>query len=486
MQEENEDYRPRFFKLKYIIIIILICTIVPFAAVGLSGLYRNILEHNAPVIELIDVPRGIGLSPVSVKFTVTDNDAGIDEIVVRLRQKGPAKELKRLDLGGKKSEEIVLDFSADDKFLVEGTAVIDVRAFDRSFWNNSADISLPLRVDFRKPKIEVISPQNNARLGGSQMVFYKAIDEDLAISGVRVGGKIFLGSPATSVDKDLSDKNLHVALYAASLDLGKDAISEIRLFAEDKVGNAVSAPFYNKVVDRDFRTATVKLEEDFMRSKIVELASKARSKKRGDDQESTSPEDRLKNDFKMVNENLRSYNETEISSLTSKSPRLESFWDGQFVRQASTIQQAFGDKITYTYEGTPLGNSRSLGEEWLLPRGSSEVLAVNAGIVVFVQDIGIYGWAVGIDHGLGLISVYSRLSKASVSNGVTVAKAQSIGLAGKSGFARNDQVYFEMRLQGLPVEPREWLDSAWFYTQIVGKTNEAKKVLGIPVYVPLQ
>jgi len=483
MHDNEEDHRPRFFKIKYILVIIFICAVVPFAAVGLSDLYKNILEHTPPVITLIDVPRGIGLSPVSVKLMVSDPDAGLDEVVIRLKQKGPAKQIRRLELAGKHSEEILLDFSVDDKSLTEGTVTIEVKAFDRSFWQNSSDMSLPLRVDFRKPKIEVLSPQNNARLGGSQLVFYKAIDEDLSISGVKVGNKIFIGSPATGIDKELSEKNLYAAVYAVDFTLDKNVYSDIKLFAEDKVGNAVSTPFYNKVTAREFPTNTVNLDDDFMRSKIVELATKVRRKSNQPDDTS---DERLLNAFTLVNEKMRAENETEIFSMTSKSPRLETFWDGPFIRQSATVQQAFGTKVNYQYEGKPVGTARSTGEELILPHGSSEVLAVNAGIAVFTHDLGLYGWTIGVDHGLGVISVYSRLSKPIVSSGASVEKGQTIGMSGKTGFARNEQVYLEIRVQGVPVDPREWLDSAWFYTHIIGKTNEAKKVLGIPVYVPLR
>ncbi len=490
-EQKGQKPRARFFKIRYIFIIIFICMIVPFAAVGLSDLYKNILEHNPPKIELIDVPRGIGLSPVNVRLRVSDFGAGLDEIIVRLRMKGPAKELKRIEAKGKESEEIVLDFSSEDPDLTEGTVVLEVRAFDRSFWNNSAEMSLPLRVDFRKPKIEVVSTQNNARLGGSQMVFYKAIDEDLAISGVKVGGKIFLGTPATGVDKELNEKNLHVAIYAVDFNLDKESLSDskqsdIKLFAEDKVGNAVSSQFYNKVLSRDFRSVKVNLDDDFMRTKVVDLSAKARSKIKIDNAEVDLDENKLLNDFKIVNEKLRLLNETEISSLTSKSPRLERFFESPFVRQSSSVQISYGDRITYFYEGKEIGKSRSLGEELVLPRGNNEVLSANAGIVIFAQDVGIYGWTVGIDHGMGLVSVYSRLSKANVSAGVTVEKGQVIGTIGRTGMALKDQFNFEMHVQGVPVDPREWLDTNWYYTQIVGKINEAKKILGIPVYVPLR
>lgn len=477
---------PGFLRLKYFFIIIFIFTIVPFAAVGLNDLYRNILEHNPPIIQLIDVPRGVGLSPVNVKFRVSDTGSGLDQVVVRLKQRGPSKEIQKVDAYGKNSVEVSVDLDSESHNLVEGSVNIDVRAFDKSFWSNRAEMNLPLRVDFRRPKIEVLSTQHNAREGGSQMVFYKAFDEDLALSGVKVDNQIFMGYPATSIDKDLDDRDLKVALYAVPLSAGTEGSVNIRLFAEDKVGNATSANFYNKIAARTLGTTKVTLQSEFLRDKIVDLASKARTKIRSSEAAPADPDQRLIADFVLVNEKLRILNETELASLVSKSPRHETFWKGPFVRQSVSIQQTFGEMQNFVYEGKTIGSARSWGEEWVLPRGQNEVLATNDGIVIFVQDLGTYGWTVGIDHGLGLVSIYSRLGNASIQNGTVVEKGQAIGVAGSSGFARNQHVYFEMRLQGVPVDPREWFDANWFYSHIVGKTNDIKKMFGIPVYLPLR
>ena len=483
---KNGKTSPRLFRLKYFIIIVLICAIVPFAAVGLNDLYTNILEHNPPEIQLLDKPRGVGLSPVSVRFLVRDYGAGLDEVVVRISQRGDAKEVYRSKLHGKRSEEITIDLDHESHALTEGNLNIDIRAFDRSFWSNRAEMRVPLRVDFRRPKIEALTSQHNAREGGSQLVFYRAFDEDLAVSGVKVGNRLFMGYPATGIDRDLNDNNLRVAFYAIGLDVSRPVYSKLRLFAEDNVGNTASSDFYNRVAARNFRALNVPLAEDFMRVKVVDLANNARGKTRTSELPPTDPAERLLSDFTLVNENLRALNQTELASLVSKNPRHESYWEGPFVRQSVTLQQAFGDTQVFIYEGKEIGRARNIGEEWLLPRNQSEILAVNTGIVVLVQEVGVYGWTVAVDHGLGLVSVYSRLGHALVQKGAVVQKGQAIGVAGRSGFARNQHVHFEIRVQGVPVDPTEWFDASWYYGHVVGKINDIKRMLGIPVYVPLR
>ena len=43
----------------------------------LHELYRTFLEHDSPVITLLEVPRGVGLTPVSIKLKVQDDGAGL-------------------------------------------------------------------------------------------------------------------------------------------------------------------------------------------------------------------------------------------------------------------------------------------------------------------------------------------------------------------------------------------------------------------------
>ncbi|MCO6431466.1 MAG: M23 family metallopeptidase [Deltaproteobacteria bacterium] len=479
--------RPRLIRLKHFIILVVICLIVPIAGAGWTDLYRNFLERNPPVITAKEGLRGVGSFPVSIRFEVTDSGAGLDEIVVRMRQKTSVNELKRISPRGKKQEEVLIEFDGEKSGLSEGTAFLEIRAFDRSFWSTPSEASMPIQVDFRKPRVEVLSTQHNARHGGAQLVFYKAYDENLAVSGIKVGSKAFLGFPASGLDKALSDQSLFAAVYAVGLD--DSATLPVKVFAEDKVGNAISGTFYNKVAGRTQREITLEISEQFLREKIVGMAEQYRSKRQSG--ESSAPrdaenrQDNLLEDFKTANEKLRALNEAEITSVLSKNLRNDAYWKEPFFRQMSKSILSFSDVVTFKYNGESIGKYVNRGEDLVVTDERREVLATNDGIVVLAEEVGVLGWTVAIDHGLGVASLYSSLERPLVRRGIEVSRGQPIGIMGSSGFARQPHVHFEIRVQGVPVDPREWWEANWFYAHIIGKLNDLKKALGIPVYMPL-
>lgn len=86
----------------------------------------------------------------------------------------------------------------------------------------------------------------------------------------------------------------------------------------------------------------------------------------------------------------------------------------------------------------------------------SPVAAVHEGTVVFADRFRGYGLMVVIDHGGKHHSLYAHLSEVSVAAGEKVAAGQPIGGVGGMGL-EGPGLYFEMRLQGKPEDPAEWL-----------------------------
>lgn len=449
----------------------------------------RVLEVSPPQIVVVEMPRGIGLAPVSVRLEISDNDSGLDEVVVRTSQKGTRKELLREFLGGRNHYELAVDFPGSRSDLEEGVAALEIKAFDRSLWSNAAETSVRLDVDFRKPKIEVLSTQHNCRQGGSQLVFYKAFDENLVLSGVKVGNQTFPGYPARGIDSSIEDPAVYVALYAVDLEQ-RSAELAVRAFAEDVVGNATSTTFYNKIQPRDVRKINTRLSEEFLRERTQALVDSNRERLRaaGIEPDYKTPRggiERLIEEFSILNGPLRDLNKREVATQLNQAPRFDRYWEPQFLQPSATVEGLFGDLVSYYYDDAPVGTTLRQGYEFSLDRGSSEVYAVNKGIVAFSDNIGVFGRVVAIDHGLGLNTLYGFLDHVSVSRGDAVEAGQKIGVAGQSGLAQGTKLYFEMRVQGVPVDPREWWDKRWYYSHITAKINEVKRSLGIPVYRPL-
>lgn len=85
------------------------------------------------------------------------------------------------------------------------------------------------------------------------------------------------------------------------------------------------------------------------------------------------------------------------------------------------------------------------------------VHAADGGTVVWSGWMGGYGYAVVIDHGNGLSTLYGHNSELVVSEGEAVGKGQVIAYAGSTGNSTGPHVHFEVRVNGDPVDPMGYL-----------------------------
>jgi septal ring factor EnvC (AmiA/AmiB activator) len=101
------------------------------------------------------------------------------------------------------------------------------------------------------------------------------------------------------------------------------------------------------------------------------------------------------------------------------------------------------------------GRQSSSGMELSLPEGE-EVHAVHDGTVAFADQFTGYGNLVIVDHGDRAYSLYGHLDSLSVHRGDHVTPSTTVGLAGRNP-AGNPALYFELRVDGKPVDPLQWL-----------------------------
>jgi len=71
------------------------------------------------------------------------------------------------------------------------------------------------------------------------------------------------------------------------------------------------------------------------------------------------------------------------------------------------------------------------------------------------QDV---GQMIQIDHGHGISTFYGHLSKAIVRAGATVRKGDRIGYVGNSGRSTGSHLHYAVMLNGVPVNPRKYLN----------------------------
>jgi septal ring factor EnvC (AmiA/AmiB activator) len=95
------------------------------------------------------------------------------------------------------------------------------------------------------------------------------------------------------------------------------------------------------------------------------------------------------------------------------------------------------------------------GIELSLPEGQA-VHAVHEGIVAYAEPFTGYGNLVIVEHGDKSYSLYGHLSTLAVKKGDRVDAGQNVGFTGRNP-AGNPSLYFELRVDGRPVDPLQWL-----------------------------
>jgi len=84
------------------------------------------------------------------------------------------------------------------------------------------------------------------------------------------------------------------------------------------------------------------------------------------------------------------------------------------------------------------------------------IVASKGGNVIQAGSYGGYGNAVIIDHGGGISTLYGHMSSIAVSGG-SVRTGQHIGNVGCTGSCTGDHLHFEVRVNGSPVDPMQYL-----------------------------
>jgi septal ring factor EnvC (AmiA/AmiB activator) len=84
------------------------------------------------------------------------------------------------------------------------------------------------------------------------------------------------------------------------------------------------------------------------------------------------------------------------------------------------------------------------------------VRAVYDGIVAYADPFSGFGNLVIVDHGDRSYSLYGYLGSMAVKKGDHVDQASTVGLAGRDP-SGNPSLYFELRIDGKPVDPVQWL-----------------------------
>ena len=344
------------------------------------------------------------------------------------------------------------------------TIKLKIVAVDNSKWNffagNEANKEVILRVDATPPEVEVINNSYAIGKGGSGTVIVKIYDEHLKDKYILVNEKYkFKLTPFVK-------KNYYVALIAWPIE---EETFSAKLVAIDVAGNKATEyiPYYWR--SYKYSVSNMIITDKFINQVAIKVLRELHL---------SIPDDSIQI-FKKINEQVRKMNEEEIYSFTSKvyEDKIDFFSINRFKPLPGSVLRAkFGETRKYYYDDELISTAIHRGVD-LAKIKRAKIYTSNSGRVITAKYIGIYGNTLIIYHKLGLYSLYGHNSIFKVKKDDLVTRGQVIARTGATGAVFGDHLHFGIYIQGVEVNPIEWMDSNWIKVNIINIINSSKRLI---------
>ncbi|MDI7247646.1 MAG: peptidoglycan DD-metalloendopeptidase family protein [Bacillota bacterium] len=143
----------------------------------------------------------------------------------------------------------------------------------------------------------------------------------------------------------------------------------------------------------------------------------------------------------------------ELQAREAKAGRSLPRWNGKLIMPVNgKISSDFGMRFHPILRTSRFHS----GIDIAVPSGTP-VLAAADGVVIYSGWISGYGYTVIIDHGGGLSTLYGHNSSLLVKSGQSVLQGDRVARSGSTGLSTGPHVHFEVRDDGTPVNPWQWL-----------------------------
>ena len=435
--------------------------------VGAGYIYTSAeFEQEKPTITIDSELFWNRKAPLSVEL-VDNRGLKSYELILSDGQNHVMLDQQLLEKGGIKNQEILVKYPKKSTLNPSAKKfTLTIRVTDTSFWNyfagNTQEKIVHIIVDYKRPRITVLSNSYSITQGGSALVIFQASDDNLEELYIDTGKKHFKVQP-------YKEEGYYASLIAWSF-MEKDFNAKI--IAKDKAGNTrkTEIPFYLK--NHNYKVSWIRARDKFIEGKITDLIENS-----DDFNHITAKFEKLK----AINETMRLSNEAKIHGLAENlSTDILTEWKIKRFYPLKNAQRvaSFGDERHYYYKTkkNEVSHAYHVGYD-LASTKMAPIKTSNAGIVVYAEENGIYGNMPMINHGLGLYTLYGHCSSLLVSEGDEVSAGESIAKTGKSGLALGDHLHFGMLVQGVEVRPVEWFDKNWIRKNIDKMFKDADVII---------
>jgi murein DD-endopeptidase MepM/ murein hydrolase activator NlpD len=112
----------------------------------------------------------------------------------------------------------------------------------------------------------------------------------------------------------------------------------------------------------------------------------------------------------------------------------------------------------FGYRTSPFTGRREFHKAYdIAARPGTPILATADGIVTFAGQKGLLGNTIVVDHGHGMVTMYGHIDKLLKKRGEKVKRWETIALMGNTGRSTGPHVHYEVRLNGIPVNPEKYI-----------------------------
>ncbi len=134
-----------------------------------------------------------------------------------------------------------------------------------------------------------------------------------------------------------------------------------------------------------------------------------------------------------------------------------------FTRPIESVYETtspFGTRRYYDSGANSLDGYHA-GQDFGAPPGIT-ITAPAAGWIVLAEPLTVRGNAVIMDHGRGVFSGFWHMSEIKVTPGQYVNAGDTLGLVGNTGLSTGAHLHWELRIDGIAVDPMQFLDEPVF------------------------